>query len=55
MENVSKKNFEVPTSCSVPGFTATQDSEKFELYVPDAAGARIGRCLPGRDRIAAAR
>ena len=28
---VSKKNFEVPTRSSVPGFTATHDSDRFAL------------------------
>ena len=31
MLNFSKKIFEVPTSVSVPGLTAIQDSERLEL------------------------
>src|SRR5215204_3931662 len=31
---LSKNTLELPTRSSRPGFTAIQDSERFELYVP---------------------
>jgi hypothetical protein len=44
---VSKKNFEVPTRSSLPGFTAIHDSDRFELYAPGLQVPGSGLVCPG--------
>ena len=47
MLKVSKKNFEVPTRSSLPGFTAIHDSDRFELYAPGLHVPGSGLVCPG--------
>jgi len=42
----SKKYFELPTIDSVPGLTASHDSEWLELYVPARHVPASGRVAP---------
>jgi hypothetical protein len=45
--NFSKKILEFPISVSVPGFTAIQDSDRFELYRPLLQVPGSGFVAPG--------
>ena len=47
MEYLSKKIFEVPSRSSVPGLTASHDSERFALYCPGLHVPANGTVDPG--------
>jgi hypothetical protein len=44
---LSKKNFDAPVSVSVPGLTASQDSEWLALYGPKRQVPGTGFVEPG--------